>query len=91
MSSLFKVHHFYPGTLLLPVSCHGELVTNQYFAFSARDHLKHSQSLPKRQTLSLAKVSHHISYLGFHTLSMSLNQSYKAGFTKGESQKGSVY
>lgn len=59
-------------------------MTNQYFAFSARDHLKYPQSLPKRQTLSLAKVSRHISYLGFHMSSMSLNQSYRVGFTRGK-------
>lgn len=59
-------------------------MTNQYFAFSARDHLKYPQSFPKRQILSPLKVSHHISYLGFHKPSMSLNQSFRVGFTKGE-------
>lgn len=55
--------------------------------FSARDHLKHPHSLPKRQTLSPAKASHHISYLGFHVSSMSLNQSYRVGFTKGKTRR----
>lgn len=66
-------------------------MTNPYFAFSPRDHLKHPQSLPNRKTLSLVKVSHHISYLGFHMPSMSLNQSYRVEFTKGDNQKGSVH